>query len=57
MDVDQVIKLVRELGFPIAVAAFVLIRLERRLLELTQAIGQLKAVLLTRLPLSSGRDE
>jgi hypothetical protein len=57
MDLAQAVALFRELGFPVAVAAFVLIRMERRLHELTVAILQLRAVLLTRLPLPSGRDE
>lgn len=41
MSLDELVKVVRELGFPIAVAAFVLWRLEARLRELTHAITAL----------------
>ncbi len=42
---DDAIKVIRELGFPVAVAAFVLIRLERQLERLTEAITALKLCL------------
>jgi YvrJ-like protein len=42
VSVKDVIELIRELGFPVAVAAFVLWRLEMRLKELTAAITELR---------------
>jgi hypothetical protein len=44
--VDDFVKLIRDLGFPVAVAAFILWRLEARLKELTTAIEALRAVIL-----------
>jgi hypothetical protein len=38
MSTDDVVKLFRELGFPAAVAAFVLWRVEARLKEITDAL-------------------
>jgi hypothetical protein len=40
--VDEYVRLFRDLGFPVAVAAFVLLRLEGRLRELTSAITELR---------------
>lgn len=40
MTIDDAVKIVRELGFPIAVAAYVLWRLDGRLRDLTEAINR-----------------
>lgn len=42
MTPDELIRLAQGVGFPVAVAAFVLVRLERRLRELHDALVQLR---------------
>jgi hypothetical protein len=45
MSTDDVVKLFRELGFPAAVAAFVLWRLEARLKEVVDALTSVRLAL------------
>ena len=47
MSADDVVKLFKEIGFPAAVAAFVLWRLEARLREMVEALHAVKAALAT----------
>ncbi len=44
---DDIINLIANVGFPIAVAAYLLIRLETKLNQLTQAIGELREAIIT----------
>lgn len=50
MTAELVVLLVRDLGFPVAVAAFVLLRIEPRLRELATAIQELRECLARRAP-------
>lgn len=43
---DEMLKLIGNLGFPIAVAAFLLVRVEQRMDSLTAAIGELREAIL-----------
>jgi len=45
--VDDLLNIVGNVGFPIAVAAFLLIRIESKIICLTQAIGELREAILT----------
>lgn len=47
MSTDEIVKLFKELGFPAAVAAFVLWRLEARLREMVAALGAVRETLAT----------
>jgi len=40
-DLDTIIKLIQGVGFPVAVAMFVLVRLDRSVRDLTKAINEL----------------
>ncbi|MEQ8235294.1 MAG: YvrJ family protein [Syntrophomonadaceae bacterium] len=44
---EDLLNIVGNVGFPIAVAAFLLIRIESKIICLTQAIGELREAILT----------
>jgi len=44
--VDEMLKIIGNVGFPIAVAAFLLVRVEQRMDSLTAAIGELREAIL-----------
>lgn len=44
---DDLLNIIGNVGFPIAVAAFLLIRIESKIICLTQAIGELREAILT----------
>lgn len=52
MSFEQLVQLLREFGFPAAVAAFVLVRLDKRLAEITRALQKI----LMQLALNGGRE-
>ena len=43
---DEMLKIIGNVGFPIAVAAFLLVRVEQRMDSLTTAIGELREAIL-----------
>ncbi|HRX22483.1 MAG TPA: YvrJ family protein [Syntrophomonadaceae bacterium] len=43
---DEMLKMIGNLGFPIAVAAYLLVRMEQRMDSLTSAIGELREAIL-----------
>ncbi len=45
-QVDELLKMIGNLGFPIAVAAYLLVRMEQRMDSLTAAIGDLREAIL-----------
>lgn len=45
-QVDELLKMIGNLGFPIAVAAYLLVRMEQRMDSLTTAIGDLREAIL-----------
>jgi len=52
---DDLLNIIGNVGFPIAVSAYLLIRIENKLGELTEAIGELRETIIT-LPHNSYRD-
>lgn len=44
---DEILKMIGNLGFPIAVAAWLLVRMEQRMDSLTAAIAELHEAILT----------
>jgi hypothetical protein len=45
MNVDEIIKFIQTVGFPIAVAIYVLVRMERTQRDLIKAVNNLAATL------------
>ena len=44
---DEILKMIANLGFPIAVAVWLMVRMEQRMDSLTTAIGELREAILT----------
>ena len=49
MEINQFVTLVTNVGFPVAVSAYLLIRLEKQLLGLTASINKLNTIISTKL--------
>jgi hypothetical protein len=45
IDITQIINILGNFGFPVAVAIYLLIRLEKRIENLTKAITELKKII------------
>lgn len=50
---DEILTMIANMGFPIAVAAWLLVRMEQRMESLTSAIGELRTAILS-LPVNGG---
>jgi hypothetical protein len=46
-QLEEMLKMIANVGFPIAVAAWLLVRMEQRMDSLTAAIGELREAILT----------
>jgi len=53
-DVNEAVKFIRDVGFPIAVAGYVLVRMEATLRELTKTLGKLEGMLVERVRREDG---
>jgi len=49
MDVNELIGLVGNVGFPVAVSAYLLIRLEKQIIGLSNSINKLNTIISTKL--------
>ena len=49
MEVNELISLIANLGFPVAISAYLLIRLEKNLNNLTASINKLNTIISTKL--------
>jgi len=49
MDVSELINLIVNNGFPVAVAAYLLIRLEKQIVSLSTSINKLNTIISTKL--------
>jgi hypothetical protein len=45
MPMEEIVKFIKEVGFPIFVAVYLLVRIERALLKMTDMFASLKALL------------
>ena len=52
MEVNDFVNLITNVGFPVAVSSFLLIRLEKQIINLTLSINTLNAIISTRLGIS-----
>ena len=52
MEVNDFVSLITNVGFPVAVSSFLLIRLEKQIINLTLSINTLNAIISTRLGIS-----
>ena len=49
MDISELINLIANVGFPVAISAYLLIRLEKQILTLTFSINKLNTIISTKL--------
>ena len=49
MDVNAFVSLVANIGFPVAISAYLLIRLEKQIIGLTSSITRLNTIISTKL--------
>lgn len=49
MEVNELINLVGNVGFPVAISAYLLIRLEKNIVGLTSSINKLNTIISTKL--------
>ena len=49
MEISELINLIANVGFPVAISAFLLIRLEKQILTLTFSINKLNTIISTKL--------
>ncbi|WP_286909174.1 YvrJ family protein [Clostridium sp. UBA1652] len=59
MEVNELISLIANLGFPVAISAYLLIRLEKNLNSLTASINKLNTIISTKLGvvIDNGNDD
>lgn len=49
MEIDALVTLITNIGFPVAVSAYLLIRLEKQLISLSSSINKLNTIISTKL--------
>ena len=49
MEVNELVNLVGNVGFPVAISAYLLIRLEKNIVGLTSSINKLNTIISTKL--------
>lgn len=59
MEVNELINLIGNLGFPVAISAYLLIRLEKNIAGLTLSINKLNTIISTKLGvvIDNGNDD
>ena len=49
MEINELINLIANVGFPVAISAYLLIRLEKQIMTLTFSINKLNTIISTKL--------
>ena len=49
MEISELINLIANVGFPVAISAYLLIRLEKQIMSLTFSINKLNTIISTKL--------
>ncbi len=49
MEISELINLIANVGFPVAISAYLLIRLEKQIMTLTFSINKLNSIISTKL--------
>ena len=49
MEMNELINLIANVGFPVAISAYLLIRLEKQIMSLTLSINKLNTIISTKL--------
>ena len=49
MDINELLNLIANIGFPVAISAYLLVRLEKQIMSLTFSINKLNTIVSTKL--------
>ena len=49
MEINDLLNLIANVGFPVAISAYLLIRLEKQIMTLTYSINKLNTIVFTKL--------
>ena len=49
MEINELLNLITNVGFPVAISAYLLIRLEKQIMSLTYSINKLNSIVSTKL--------
>lgn len=49
MEINELVNLIGNVGFPVAISAYLLIRLEKNIMNLTLSINKLNTIISTKL--------
>lgn len=49
MDINELLNLIANVGFPVAISAYLLVRLEKQIMSLTFSINKLNTIVSTKL--------
>ena len=57
MEINELLNLIANVGFPVAVSAYLLIRLEKQIISLTYSVNRLNTIVSTKLGIVIENDE
>ena len=57
MDINELLNLIANVGFPVAISAYLLVRLEKQIMNLTYSINKLNTIVSTKLGIVIDNDE
>lgn len=57
MEINDLLNLIANVGFPVAISAYLLVRLEKQIMTLTYSINKLNTIVSTKLGIVIDNDE
>ncbi len=57
MEINDLLNLIANVGFPVAISAYLLVRLEKQIMNLTYSINKLNTIVSTKLGIIINNDE
>ena len=57
MEINELLNLIANVGFPFAISAYLLVRLEKQIMNLTYSINKLNTIVSTKLGIVIDNDE
>lgn len=57
MDINELLNLIANVGFPVAISAYLLVRLEKQIMNLTYSINKLNTIVSTKIGIVIDNDE
>ena len=57
MEINELLNLIANIGFPVAISAYLLVRLEKQIMNLTYSINKLNTIVSTKLGIVIDNDE